>query len=501
MTGGSENNLREAFGAAQSLEACVLLLDQIDIIASNANKDKPGNIGRLASQLMSSLDLLGKSQFGQGCKEDSKLRGVIVIGTTHRIEDIDEGLRRAGRFDKELLINFPNDAAREEILKNLARSVNMENKEAVLGIVAKETPGYVGADLESLVRLACMVVFKRIFQSKEDRTTLDNEVKNVLNMLGTSLTEDQKKLFIVTKEDFDTARSQIKPSSIREGFATVPKVTWDDIGALSKVRAEINWSITYPINQPEIFRQFKMDAKATGVLLWGPPGCGKTLVAKAVANQSRLNFISVNGPELLNMYVGETERAVRLVFQRARNSAPCVIFFDEIDAIASTRSNTSNSSDARVVNQLLTEMDGVEGREGVYLVAATNRVDKIDPAILRPGRLERKVYVGIPELEEKIDILLKMSKNGTEPQIKDKDQTLRKICEMKKVENFSGADLSALLTQSSKIAIKEIMEGKMTECYLSERHFLEALQHMRASVTDKQMKLYFNQNIIHGESE
>lgn len=211
-------------------------------------------------------------------------------------------------------------------------------------------------------------------------------------------------------QDFVRALGTITPSSIREGFATVPDVSWEDVGALKQVRSELEWSILNPIKRPEAFESLGITNKPQGILLCGPPGCGKTLLAKAIANETGLNFISVKGPELLSMYVGESERAVRTVFQRARDSAPCVIFFDEIDALCPKRSNNETSGSARLVNQMLTEMDGVEARKQVFLIGATNRPDIVDPAILRPGRLDKVLFVDFPDANDRADILRKSTK-------------------------------------------------------------------------------------------
>ncbi|CEF68046.1 AAA+ ATPase domain and ATPase, AAA-type, core domain and P-loop containing nucleoside triphosphate hydrolase domain-containing protein [Strongyloides ratti] len=508
ITGKSEENLRNVFKAAENVRSCVLLLDQVEVIASSYSKDKQSQ-NRLVSQLMQCMDDIGKSteiNFDKNDMEvdDSKnmdLSGVIVVGTTHKIEDIDEGLRRAGRFDKELFFGIPNENGRGEILKKLTRNIKIADAEKILPIISKEIPGYVGADIQSLVREASMISIRRVLKTNfnigRDDETLLMKTQHVLEMMNYTLSEEQVSNFIIEKIDFDEARKIIQPSAIREGFATVPDVSWEDIGALAKVRDELNWAILYPITRSEIFTSLNIVPKASGILLYGPPGCGKTLVAKAVANQSKLNFISVKGPELINMYVGESERAVRTVFQRARNSAPCVIFFDEIDALAPVRSSKSQSSETRLVNQLLTEMDGIEGRNDVYLIAATNRLDIVDPAILRPGRLDRKVYVGIPSTEEKIDILTKISKYGVKPKVDNWEETFKKVCEIEKVKNFSGADITQLLYQASMLAVRDLQEGKSLFHSITLEHFERALTKMKASVSDHQMKYYLCQEFKH----
>uniref|UniRef100_A0A0N5BXR5 AAA domain-containing protein n=1 Tax=Strongyloides papillosus TaxID=174720 RepID=A0A0N5BXR5_STREA len=508
VTGKSEENLRNVFIAAEKVRSCVLLLDQVEVIASSYSKDKQSQ-NRLVSQLMQCMDDIGKSTENISNENDMEtddgknmnLSGIIVIGTTHKIEDIDEGLRRAGRFDKELFFGIPNENGRTEILKKLTRNVKISEPDKIIPIISKEIPGYVGADIQSLVREASMISIRRFlrdnFNIGRDDETLSMKTQHVLEMMNYTLNEEQVSNFIVEKIDFDEARKKIQPSAIREGFATVPDVSWEDIGALAKVRDELNWAILYPITKSEIFTSLNITSKASGILLYGPPGCGKTLVAKAVANQSKLNFISVKGPELINMYVGESERAVRTVFQRARNSSPCVIFFDEIDALAPVRSSKSQSSETRLVNQLLTEMDGIEGRNDVYLIAATNRLDIVDPAILRPGRLDRKVYVGIPTSEDKIDILTKISKYGTKPKVDNWEKTFKEVCEMEKVKNFSGADIAQLLHQASMLAVRDIQNGESYLHSITIKHFERALAKMKASVSDHQMKYYLCQEFKH----
>ncbi|CAO3611486.1 unnamed protein product [Cunninghamella echinulata] len=263
------------------------------------------------------------------------------------------------------------------------------------------------------------------------------------------LSSDQLESLSITQDDFTHALTKVQPSSKREGFATVPDVTWDDIGALQYVRDELRMAVVEPINHPDFFERVGITNPA-GVLLWGPPGCGKTLLAKAVANESNTNFISVKGPELLNKYVGESERGVRQVFARARASAPCVIFFDELDALCSRRDDQQTDASARVVNTLLTELDGVENRSQVYVIAATNRPDMIDPAMLRPGRLDKLLYVELPTPGERLDILIKLTKNTP----LSADVELETIANNKKCEGFSGADLASLVRESAVASIR-----------------------------------------------
>lgn len=306
------------------------------------------------------------------------------------------------------------------------------------------------------------------------------------------LTPEQLSGLTITMQDFHEALRHVQPSAKREGFATVPDVTWDDIGSLANVRAELQLSVLAPVRYAKQFAELGLNAPA-GVLLCGPPGCGKTLLAKAVANEAGINFISVKGPELLNMYVGESERAVRQVFQRARSSAPCVIFFDELDALCPKRSDSGdNGVSSRVVNQLLTEMDGVEGRSAVFLMAASNRPDIIDPAVLRPGRLDKVVYVGLPSSEDRKDILRALTKNGTRPQLAA-DVDLAELSRRSQLEGYSGADLAALVREAGVQALREFItagDSQTGPLSVALAHFNSAADKIRPSVTEKDRKHY-----------
>ncbi|CAG9770982.1 unnamed protein product [Ceutorhynchus assimilis] len=295
----------------------------------------------------------------------------------------------------------------------------------------------------------------------------------------------------ITMDDFQEALKKVQPSAKREGFATVPDTTWDDVGSLRDIREELQMAILAPVRHSEQFEALGLTVPA-GVLLCGPPGCGKTLLAKAIANEAGINFISVKGPELLNMYVGESERAVRVCFERARNSAPCVIFFDELDALCPKRSDTrEGGATMRVVNQMLTEMDGVEGRKGVFLLAASNRPDIIDPAVLRPGRLDKILYVGLPSREDRVDILKAITKNGDKPKL-DEDVDLKSIGTSEQTKGYTGADLAALVREASVLALKEIMlAGDLSKpLAVSSRHFVKASEKIRPSVPEKDQKHY-----------
>lgn len=303
------------------------------------------------------------------------------------------------------------------------------------------------------------------------------------------ISDDQLRNLCITMEDFGKALKTVQPSAKREGFATVPDTTWDDIGSLKDVREELQMAILAPVRYSDRFEELGLHVP-TGVLLCGPPGCGKTLLAKAIANEAGINFISVKGPELLNMYVGESEKAVRVCFERARNSAPCVIFFDELDALCPKRSDSrEGGATMRVVNQMLTEMDGIEGRKGVFLLAASNRPDIVDPAVLRPGRLDKILYVGLPSREDRVDILRAITKNGTQPKL-DEDVDIVSIGTSEQTKGYTGADLAALVREASVLALKEFMLGGEANLKVSSRHFIRAAEKIRPSVPEKDQKHY-----------
>ncbi|KAI8643028.1 P-loop containing nucleoside triphosphate hydrolase protein [Parasitella parasitica] len=500
MSGESEKKIREVFEEVKENAPCLLFIDEIDAITPKRETAQREMERRIVAQLLTCMDDLSWE------KSDNK--PVMIIGATNRPDSLDAALRRAGRFDREISMGVPDEKAREKILTVLSSKLRLAG-DFDFAELAKATPGYVGADLQALITTAGVTAVKRIFKHLQDtafagksntvlekvndmqidensmdiddatvtqvaQSTLQDDtmadqpiqtttveefeaqtpleqIRNISEFIRHKepLTEAQLESLAITHDDFKHSLKKVQPSSKREGFATVPDVSWDDIGALQYVRDELRMAVVEPINHPEFFERVGITNPA-GVLLWGPPGCGKTLLAKAVANESNTNFISVKGPELLNKYVGESERGVRQVFARARASSPCVIFFDELDALCSRRDDQQTDASARVVNTLLTELDGVENRSQVYVIAATNRPDMIDPAMLRPGRLDKLLYVELPTPSERLDILTKLSKKT--PLGPDVD--LGEIANDARCEGLSGADLASLVRESAVASLR-----------------------------------------------
>ncbi|PBK70066.1 AAA-domain-containing protein [Armillaria solidipes] len=495
MSGESEKTLRDAFEEAKRVAPCILFIDEIDAITPKRESAQREMERRIVAQFLTCMDDMSWE------KNDNK--PVIVMGATNRPDSLDAALRRAGRFDHEISMGVPDDEARERILRVLSVKLRIEG-DFNFAAFAKATPGYVGADLSALTAAAGIIAVKRIFKQLSEGTlqlptepdssmqvdepqiaaqasssslqpapiikaitsslsfptSSPHSIAHFLNAHPDPLTPIQLAPLCITSADFTVALTQVQPSSKREGFATVPDVSWSDIGALHRTRDELHMAIVQPIKRPELFSAVGIEA-ACGVLLWGPPGCGKTLLAKAVANESRANFISVKGPELLNKYVGESERAVRQVFSRARASSPCVIFFDELDALVPRRDDSLSESSARVVNTLLTELDGLDARKSVYVIAATNRPDMIDPAMVRPGRLDKLLYVDLPNGDERAEIVRTMTRKV--PLAGDGSESLDAVLSQvedfvrERCDGFSGADLAALVREAGVTALRRTL--------------------------------------------
>lgn len=493
MAGESESNLRKAFEEAEKNSPAIIFIDEIDSIAPKRDKVNGEVERRIVSQLLTLMD---------GLKPRSNL---VVIGATNRPNSIDAALRRFGRFDRELDIGVPDETGRLEVLR--IHTKNMKLAEDVdLESIAHDTQGYVGADIAQLCTEAAM----QCIRGKMDVIDFEDEEIDaaVLDSMA------------VTMAHFRAALGQSNPSALRETVVEIPNVSWDDIGGLEGVKRELKELVQYPVEHPEMFAKFGMDPPK-GVLFYGPPGCGKTLLAKAVASECRANFISIKGPELLTMWFGESEANVRDIFDKARGSAPCVLFFDELDSIARARGGSSGDAGGagdRVINQILTEMDGVGAKKNVFIIGATNRPDIIDPAVMRPGRLDQLIYIPLPDEPSRLSILkANLRKTPVAP-----DVDLNVIA--RATNHFSGADLTEICQRAVKMAIRETIERDSARAAAKEaakkaaeaagaepmqddeeeevpmvtrRHFEDAMRNARRSVSENDIRKYemFSQSL------
>ncbi len=464
--GESEERLREIFKQAEENAPSIIMIDEIDSIAPKREEVTGEVEKRVVAQLLSLMD---------GMKARGK---VVVIGITNRINAIDPALRRPGRFDREIEIGVPGKSARLEILQIHTRGMPLE-KAVNLEILASRTHGFVGADLGALCKEAAIRALRRILPE------IDLEAESIPAKVLTKL--------IVEMRDFEEALRDIQPSALREVLVEVPNVKWSDIGGLENVKKQLEEAVEWPLKYSDVFEKSGA-TPPKGILLYGPPGTGKTLLAKAVANESEANFISIKGPELLSKWVGESESGVREVFRKARQSAPTVVFFDEIDAIAPVRGSGYGDTNVteRVVSQLLTELDGLEELQRVVVLAATNRPDIVDPALLRAGRFDRILQVPAPDKKARLEVLkIHTSKN---PLASDVD--LEKVAE--KTEGYTGADLAGLASTAVMIALEEHVEKYKTvdevrkhasELKVTSKHFEKALEKRKPS-NQEEKKLY-----------
>lgn len=488
VSGESEERINEIFDQAVSLSPCVLLIEKLDIVAPREGNTKSLE-KRISTQLSFCLANL---------KSKHKDKQVIVIGETSRPENLDWDLRSS--FDGEIFMAIPTEAARGHILKLLCEGTLLIDD---INELASRTPGFVAGDLKKLLEKAHSLAWKRKRDSLYGKGggSLMEQVKSFMSQFQQMCeTEQINTVTTVNMEDFLEALMHVTPALKREGFPTVPDTTWQDIGGLEQVKRELKEKILEPIRFSKLHEEFGA-SRPNGILMWGPPGCGKTLLAKAVANEAGINLLPVMGPELLNMYQGESERAVREVFQRARNVAPCVIFFDEFDSLCPVRRKGSDSgSKTTIVNTLLTEMNGFTKRDDVYVIAATNRPDILDPAVTRPGRFDTLLYIDVPDHLGRVSIFQARTKNGTCPCLAS-DVNLEEVSRL--CDNFSGADCDQLVYLASKEAIREVINSSAS-CttpapvndeqpvyrFVAKRHFSAALRKIKPSITLEEQRRY-----------
>lgn len=450
--GQSEENLRKIFEEAEKNAPSIIFIDEIDAIAPKRSEVHGEVERRVVSQMLTLMD---------GLKGRGKL---IVIGATNLPDILDPALRRPGRFDREIIIAAPDREGRKEILQIHTRGMPL-SENVKLEDLAEFTYGYVGADLAALAREAAMNALRRYLPEIDLEKPIPVEILEKME---------------VTTEDFKNAHRGIEPSAMREFLIEIPKINWEDVGGLQIAKQQLQEAVEWPLTKPESFKKLGI-TPPRGVLLYGPPGTGKTLLAKAVASESKANFISIKGPEVMSKWVGESEKAVRELFKKARQVAPTIVFLDELDSIAPMRGrDTGSHVTDSVVNQLLTSIDGLESMEGVVVIGATNRPDIIDPSLLRPGRFDRLVLIPSPDKEARLEIFKIHTKNM--PLGKDVD--IKHLADV--TENYSGADIESLCREAAMLAIRENEKAAKVK----KIHFDKAIESVHASITPNIIKFY-----------
>ena len=452
--GESEERLRDIFKQAEENAPSIIFIDEIDSIAPKREEVTGEVEKRIVSQLLTLMD---------GMKSRGK---VVVIAATNRPDSIDPALRRPGRFDREIEIGIPDQQGRREILNIHTRGMPIEEK-VNLDQIARVTHGFVGADLEVLAKEAAMRSLRKILPD------LDLEAEKIPNEILQKI--------IITDNDFKEALKDVRPSALREVLVQVPDVTWDDVGGLESLKEELYEAVEWPLKHKEAF-EYTDVATPKGILLYGPPGTGKTLIAKAVAHTSESNFISIKGPELLSKWVGESEKGVREIFRKARQAAPCIIFLDELDSLAPSRSSGSSDSNVteRVVSQLLTEIDGLEELHDVLIIGATNRVDLIDSALLRPGRFDRIIEVPLPDTKGRENIF----KIHTRKKPLAESIDFAKLVQL--TNGFSGAEIEGACNRAAMSSIRRYVDKKekdVKSIKITQEDFENAIQKMRPLAT------------------
>ena len=455
--GESEKKIRSIFEEAEKNAPAIIFIDEIDSLAPKREEAGGEVERRVVSELLTMMDGL-------------QARGkVVVIGATNRPNAIDPALRRPGRFDREVEISVPDKAGRMQILQIHTRNMPL-TKSVKLDELARKTHGFVGADINSLAKEAAMIVIRKNL----DKLKLEEDKEISQEIL------DQLK---ISGKDFEEALRVVRPSAMREVLVETPNTKWADIGGVDEVKRDLREAVEWPLKFPDAFSRMGI-TPPKGVLLYGPPGTGKTLLAKAVANESEANFIQIKGPSLLSMWVGKSEEGVRKIFERARQVSPCIVFFDEIDSLAGKR-GTGMSGGSKVtenvLNQLLAEMDGIEDLTNVIVIGATNRPDILDPALLRPGRFDRIVYVPVPTKEGRLEIL-KIHTNKMP--IENKEKLVESLSE--ETEGFTGADLEALAREAAMLSLREDIYAKKVK----KEHFVKAMEKVRPSVSKSDEERY-----------
>ena len=450
--GESEKHIRDIFNKAEKDAPSIIFIDEIDSIAPKRGEGIDQAEKRVVAQILTLMD--GLKSRGQ----------VVVMAATNRPEDIDSALRRPGRFDREIKINPPDEEGRKEILRIHTRGMPL-SKDVDFNEIATKTIGYTGADLDILCKEAGLKSIKPYF----------SELKNLQEKIPAQILEKIR----VRRQDFVSAMKVVEPSAMREVLINKPHVRWSDIGGLEKAKEKLRELVELPLLRPDLFKEAGINP-SKGILLHGPPGTGKTLLAKAVATEATSNFISIKGPELISKWVGESEKHVREIFKRARQVAPCIIFFDEFDSISKHRGSSLNGSTEKVVNQLLTELDGIEKLEKVIVIAATNRKDLIDPSLLRPGRIDSIVELGMPDEKTREAIFKVHTKNMP------LDKSIRILEYTEKTEGWTGADIESICRNAGMNAIKRAYKSKKKEkMVIKKEDFDESLKEVSKQIEKK----------------
>ncbi|MBR9683496.1 CDC48 family AAA ATPase [Candidatus Woesearchaeota archaeon] len=455
--GESEKNLRNAFDEAEKNAPAIIFIDEIDAIAAKREEVKGEVERRVVAQLLGLMD---------GLKSRGK---VVVIAATNRPNSLDPALRRPGRFDREIEIGVPDVGGRLDVLKIHTRGMPL-GKNINLNEIARITHGFVGADLSALCKEAAMIVLRRVLPDLE----MDNKETG-------AIPKEVLEKLMLTQKDFQESLKIVRPSAMREVLIETPDVSWDDVGGLEEIKERLEEAIEWPLKKPEIFQRMGI-TPPRGILLYGPPGTGKTMLAKAVAKESEANFILINGPSLLSKWVGESEKAMREIFRKARQTAPTILFFDEIDALAPRRGMSGGDSrvSERMVNQLLTEMDGLESLNDIVIIAATNRPDIVDPALLRPGRFDRIIMAPVPDDKAREKIFSVHLKGMP----LNKDVIVKELAT--KTEGYVGADIAGVCREAAMIALREDLATKKIKM----EHFNSALEKVKPSVDPQIEKTY-----------